>query len=83
MLVEIRRSGGLAVVVFALTILFLLSSLAGAAPSTPAGVPERRIIVFESWFSDGARQAAAVRSRGATVIRGLPSINAVAVALPP
>ena len=26
---------------------------------------------------------AAVRSRGATVIRGLPSINAVAVALPP
>ena len=83
MLVEIRRSGGSSVVVFALTILFLLSSLAGAAPWTSAGAPERRIIVFENWFSDGARQAALVRAFGGDAVRSLALVNAQAAALPP
>lgn len=78
-----RRTKSLAASVL---VLFLLGACLGSSVAIAAGgqtEADRRIIVFENWFSDGARQAAAVRSRGATVIRGLPSINAVAVALPP
>ena len=67
-------------------VLFLLGACLGSSVAIAAGgqiEADRRIVVFQDWFANEARQAALVRAFGGDAVRSLALVNAQAAALPP
>ena len=67
-------------------VLLVLGASLGISVAIAAGgqaEADRRIVVFQDWFANEARQAALVRAFGGDAVRSLPLVNAQAATLPP